>query len=353
MKKLILAILAAIVFIVPSVDAQWWNLREVKKEQRAEGPTDYEENFGPLLRANKALFPNAPERGSIYWYHIFGIEKDADEATRKKALRKMLLATHPDKGGCPELSKAVTLAKGEMQQNADAAADAAEAYAVEWNGAFTSQFGNFNQRGPGFVHHVEDLPELFCAIGEREKMETLGDNFETTFAQETKEWRQFYISKMAFYALCATSCKFLKKNKRVKQLRERWKRFQKYYPKIAATLEYSSRAGWVALAAAYPLYKFGRFFTLSRLDNDYRSEIHSFDHIENQSDLEVFYKLVTVGWRRDHRGDSYPVKEPSRPVGYMTSEEKRTQFAPVRKAKVMAALTAAESFASAWMGCVL
>jgi len=348
MKKFIIVILASIAFFVPTAQAEWWTANEVKKEHTADGLQNYEEAFGESLRAESRLFPTVPTSGPINWYHILGIDADADADTKKCAIRRLLLATHPDKGGDDELSKAVNLARAEAKDD-----EYDDEYVVEWNGEFESQFGNFDQRGPGLVYHVEDLPELFCAMGEREKLEVLGDNFETTFAQETKEWKRFYIAKFALYGLSVLGYKKFKKHERVKRLQARWNQFKKKHSNIATALDFSGRAGWVALAALYPLYKFRRFFTLSFLDGDYRSENFQFEHIKNNDDLDVFYKMVTVGRRTDSEGNPHPIKGPSRPVGYMGCEEVRQNFMPLRKSKAMAAISVVESAASAWMGCIV
>lgn len=44
------------------------------------------------------------------FYNLLGISKDADDATIKKAYRKLALKEHPDKGGDPEKFKAITRA---------------------------------------------------------------------------------------------------------------------------------------------------------------------------------------------------------------------------------------------------
>ena len=134
---------------------------------------------------------------------------------------------------------------------------------------------------------------------------------------------------------------FFKKSEKAKRLKARWKRFKKTNPKKAALISVMARLAYIGGAAVYPLYAFRKIFSNSNANGGVAFTTIPGGAIDND-DLTIFCK-VSPGCSAE-RGTPY---------AYMKQEDARTKLKPLRQAKVMAALTAAASFASAWMGCAV
>ncbi len=335
----------------------WWI---TKAEAVPKAKQNYAEKYAKPLREHTELFPDVPKKGVIRWHHVLGVSKDAIRETIRKKIIQLVRATHTDKGmENGELIKAVNAAKEE--------AFPFLAYRFIWDGTFNSRFGNFDQQGPGIINHIDSLEDFFVRGGDAkysEKVQTIIENGD--IEKWITDWKRFYLTKIGILAGVTLGCTYLKKlhtsdkdswikkNKTIQQSIAWWLQFKKNHPKKATAFKVSRRATFIALAGIYPLYRFREIISFSSLNNLYRSETTHEDHISND-DLNLFYRRVHVGTieRRTSNGTEHEmIYEPSAPIGYMTYKENRTMFMPLRKTKVMTALTIGASFALTWLGCV-
>ena len=369
--------LLAVVACVPSVALGVWTVSvekiaipvkrmvQVAKEHRA--PTDYSASRDILRSFEGSLFSNVPAEGPVRWYDVLGIPENANRAAIRKKHAQLSLATHPDKDAHAngDAFQAVNDAKDEalkLPQNMpddtpddlryyeevwDGEYDLMETedYGVKWNGVFftPAQPGYVNQySGSGFVPEANNLDDIFGS--------DKAADFDALNPLAT-ESKQFYIKKLVLCAAVALGNNYFKKRKKMKLLIARWKRFKENHPNIATVLQLSGRGGFIALASLYPLYKFRKIFSMGYADSEHKSKKIPGDALD-ADDLEVFYQRVVIG-RTYHQNGSSPIYDEGAPIGYMTKDNARKAFVPIRKAKAMSAITAAASMASAWMGCVL
>ncbi len=361
--------LLGVIFSHTALQGVWWNASVQKKQQNNSGPSDYENTYGESLRKYSQIFPRVPARGPILWHQVLGVEENADKNEIKKAFRTLLLKTHPDKGVVTNIEpiKAVNAVKEELEAR-DFSAKVE--YEMIWNGNFDSQFGNFDMSGPGTVPSVESLSELFARSGEEDKADLVDSSaFKEEFKNVTDEWKRFYIAKWVLLIGVAVGYNYLKKlsasekdswfkrNKTIQAISSRWSRFKKEHPRIVAIMRGSVRGGFIACAALYPLYRYRKPFSWASLNHHYKSEIVT-DKLLSEDDLKLYYRMIKVGERqyKDQFGRvtrTEDIREPSYPLGYMTSEQERKEFMLIRKAYVMSALSAASSLATAWMGLII
>ena len=339
-SKYVLVLLCAL-FTHFAMQGVWWTASAEKierPEQQHEGPQDYEEKYGAHLRDHPQLFPSIPLYGPIRWHHVLGVPSDANESEIKSARRKLLLATHTDKALLNgELIKAVNAVTDEI--NPSSVSMEEDEYLVVWEGTFRSQFGNFDQHGPGIVPPVDTLDEFFVRGGDKNKATQVDSDsgFTEDFKALSTKWKRFYAAKITSLAGLVIGYNYLKKrsesndnswfkkNKRIQKTIAWWSNFKKKHPKIAALLKGGGRGGCIALAAIYPLYQFRKFFTWSSLDGRYRSE-NMHDERISDDDLKLFYRMVAVGTRRYSNGETSTIYEPTFPVCYMTAEQERKEF---------------------------
>ncbi len=348
-------------FTHTALNGVWWTVQSKQKVRKA---INYATAYGTHLRDNATLFSSVPKTGKIRWYHVLGVEKGANDEESRKAHRRVVAATHVDQHtrnnvSNPELIKAVNAAREEVKTTSE--------YAVQWNGTFNSRFGNFDKQGPGTVPCIESLTEFFILGDEEDKAKQVDDStFAEKFKKLTTDWKQFYIMQFALLSGMVVSYNYLKKltesdkdswlknNKTIQQFISWQATFKKEHPKTATLLSVCNRGGFIALASIYPLYRFRKIFPLASLNRDFRSETMHFDEISDDN-LKMFHKMVHVGTIKTTYTDgststSY-IHEPSPPIGYMTSEQDRKEFMPIRKAQVMSAIMIATSIAATWLGC--
>lgn len=341
---------------------EWWTTQVGKL------PENFAQQYAKSLRENTdlfedgtPLFPDVPKKGVIRWYHVLGVSRDAERKIIIQKWKRLVLATHTDTGmENGELIKAVNVAKEE-------AFPSLEDSHFFWDGEYKSRYNKrFQFKGPGIIPHLDSLEDLFARGGDSKDGKKVQTTIESGDIEKwITDWKRFYLTKFGFLAGITLGYAYLKKlhtsdkdswikNKTIQKSIAWWLRVKKNHPNKATTFKVSRRAVFIAIAGIYPVYRFSKIFDFSSLNNLYRSETTPEDTISDD-DLKLFYKRVHTATRERHtsNGTEYePIYESTPPIGYMTDEENRTMFMPLRKTKVMTALSLGASFALTWLGCV-